>query len=349
MSKVYCVECNLVYLESEIKRLHEQSQFKNHKFMKENQSMEIIEILSKKIKSLEEQLSKKFDESLKVEESLGYMIQENRTGIHMFRSENKTLKLKPKFELLNCKYSMGNDSKCEIFRTKNIIYMKIEFNGKIEEKEGSGRAVIGIKMPMWLIYSGSFNIETLSNCLSRENKIESLCTRYEQSGNHLKIYINKDEFDTQTYWNQNNNSKFIINGNFLIEPPSIIKLRKYYLYNLSQHKILCVKNNSLSKTDKWEEGCLLEICDDNQKSVIKVNGKYLNLNNGFIKLENNNKTSVGLKYIPGFADMAIISLSDGKNISFLELVQDKVVTGKEINEKCQFILIPELKEGKKEK
>ena len=349
MSKIYCIECNMVYLESDIKRLHEQSQFKNHKYMREDQSMEIIEILSKKIKNLEEELSKKFEESQKVEESLAFMIQENRTGIHMFRSENKVMKLKPKFELLNCKYSMENNSKCEIFRTKNIVYMKIEFNGKIEEKIGSGRAEINIKMPMWLIYSGSFYIETLSNCLSRENKIESLCARYEQVGNYLKIYINKDEFDTQTYWNKNDNSKFTINGNFLIEPPSILKLRKYYLYNLSQHKILCENNNSLSITDKWETGCLLEICNENQKSVIKINGKYLNINNGFIKLEQNKKTSVGLNYVPGFADMAIIILSDNKNTSFLEVIEDKVVIGKEINEKCQFILIPELKAGKKEK
>ena len=29
MSKVYCVECNLVYAEEEVKKLHDQSNFKN--------------------------------------------------------------------------------------------------------------------------------------------------------------------------------------------------------------------------------------------------------------------------------------------------------------------------------
>lgn len=361
MSKVYCQDCNSIFLESEVGALHKYNNYTGHKIYKENESMKVTELLLTKIKELEKKLDDKFEESKKIEAELAFKIQENRSAIHMFRSENRIMKLCPKFELLNCKYSTINEPICEIYRIKNIVYMKIEFNGNIEDKIERGRAKIAIKFPMWLIYSGSFNIETLNYCLKNEegkendkNVIKSLCARYQQKGNELTIDINRDEFDTPTYWEKNkyknSQSTFTINGNFIIQPPQILNQRKYYIYNIFDNKILCEVNNSLELTDKWESGCKLEICEENETFVTKINGKYLNINNGFIKLENSQKTNLGLNYLPGFADMTIISLLDNnKKVKFLEVKEGKIILGEELNEKCQFILIPELKEYKKDK
>jgi len=370
MSKVYCVECNLVFSEQDVDRLHKESNVKGHKYIKENNCMEAIDLLSKKVRVLEGILNKQYEEGAKVEEVLVSKIQENRIAMNMFRSENKISRIKTKFDLLNCKYSINNDSTCEMFRIKNIVYMKIEFHGKIEE--ASGKAQIEIKMPMWIIYSGSFNIEVLNNCLKNEEGTESkfsktkdkdrtlkhLCARYEQVGNKIIIHINQSELDVQTYWAQNNKSKestFIINGNFLIEPPSLLRNRKYYIYSPLEDKVLCEKNNSLSLTDKWESGSLLELCVDNNKEVVKINGKYLNNDNGRLKLEQKDVSGFNVYAIPGYADITLLYLlnkvkEQDKEVvktNYLEAKGDDIILGNEINDKCQFFLIPELKKGEK--
>ena len=106
--------------------------------------------------------------------------------------------------------------------------MKLEFNGKIEGGAMNGVAEIKINMPMWVIYSGSFNIESLNNCINGGKEIKNLYANYKQEGNKLYICIRKDGLNNvQTYWiNEKNNSSsssFVINGNFLIEPPSFIR------------------------------------------------------------------------------------------------------------------------------
>lgn len=370
MSKVYCVECNLVFAEQDVERLHKESNVKGHKYIKEDNCMEAIEILSQKVRILEGMLNKQYEEGAKAEEVLVSKIQENRIAMNMFRSENKISRIKTKFELLNCKYSINNDSSCEMFRIKNIVYMKIEFHGKIEEV--SGKAQIEIKMPMWIIYSGSFNVEVLNNCLKNEEGAESkfsktsnkdrtlkhLCAKYQQVGNKIIIHINQSELDVQTYWAQNNKSKesiFIINGNFLIEPPSLLRLRKYYIYSPLEDKVLCEKNNSLSLTDNWESGCLLELSVENNKEVMKINGKYLNNDKGLLKLEQKDVSGFNVYPIPGYADIILIYLpykvkENNKEVgktSYLEAKGDNIILGNEINDRSQFFLIPELKKGEK--
>ena len=49
MSKVFCKECNLVYLESEYAKLHAVNNLKGHNKILEKDSMEAIDFLSKKL------------------------------------------------------------------------------------------------------------------------------------------------------------------------------------------------------------------------------------------------------------------------------------------------------------
>ena len=172
---------------------------------------------------------------------------------------------------------------------------------------------------------------------------------------------NQSELDVQTYWAQNNKSKesiFIINGNFLIEPPSLLRLRKYYIYSPLEDKVLCEKNNSLSLTDKWESGCLLELSvDNNNKEVVKINGKYLNNDNGRLKLELKDVSGFNVYSIPGYADITLLYLyykvkENDKEVEktyYLEAKGDDIIIGNEINDRSQFFLIPELKKGEKAK
>lgn len=357
MSKVYCVECNLVYAEEEVKKLHDQSNFKNHKYLKENNCMEALDLLTKKVKELDKTLQKQKEENEKVEEVLVQKIQENRTAMIMFRSENKISALKPNFELPNCKkveYSINNKSSyCEIYRIKNIVYMKIEFNGKIEASPLNGMAEIKIKMPMWVIYSGSFNIETLNNCINGGNEIKNLYANYKQEGNKVSISIRKDGLNNvQTYWlkskSNSSSSSFVINGNFLIEPPSFIRFRKYYLYNLTEGKVICEKDNKLFLTDNWETGALIEEIVENKKATLKINGKYLNENNGFMALEQKGKSLFDLNILPGYADVAFFYFFENNKVKyFLEGNKEGLVLRKDFNDNCLFVLIPQLQKAEK--
>jgi hypothetical protein len=53
MSKLFCKECNLIYDEKEIEKLHKQTNLPNHHYIKENNSLEIMSHLCQKIQSLE--------------------------------------------------------------------------------------------------------------------------------------------------------------------------------------------------------------------------------------------------------------------------------------------------------
>ena len=253
--KIFCKECNLVYDEKDIDKLHRLSELKDHTFIKENNSFEAISHLCNYIKTLE----KKIEKNMEVEDELLYMIQENRILINLFRSESQISLVHPEYELLNCKSIQDKEkSSCVMFRSKNIVYITIVFNGKIQEAEGEAQIVL--KMPMWLIYSGSFIVESLYNCLSDEKKMNRLCVKYEQKDNEIILNINQSYLDIQTYWKKSiQNSSFTIKGNFMIQPPSRRRLGKYYLYCVSTNRIVYEKNGGLFLSKNWKEGNFLEI------------------------------------------------------------------------------------------
>ena len=341
--KVFCKECNLVYNENDIERLHKIANKPNHNYVKEGNCFEAISHLCNHIKNLE----KKIEESYKVESELLYMIQENRLLINLFRSESQISVVHPEFELLNCKSSQDKEkSSFLIFRSKNIVYMTIIFDGKIEEIKGSGQAQILLKLPMWLIYSGSFIVESLYNCLCEEKNITRLCIKYEQAGNDVILNINQSDLDIQTYWKKGlKYANFTIKGNFMIQPPSRRRLGKYYLYSISTNRVVCEKKEALSLTNNWKEGNLIEIYEENNKEKMRINNKYLNCVNGLIKLESNKnkETEIEIRYIPGYSDIIqILLLSNQKKQMFLEEKEANIALVEEPTAKSQFLIIPQL-------
>ena len=340
--KVFCKDCNLVYEEKEVEKLHKLSNLSKHNYVKENNCFEAISHLCNHIKNLE----KKIEENYKVESELLYMIQENRLLINLFRSESQISIVHPEFELLNCKSRQDSEkSACLMFRSKNIVYMTIVFDGKIEETKGTGQAQIILKLPMWLIYSGSFIVESLYNCLSEEKKITRLCVKYEQSGNEVILNINQSDLDIQTYWMKSKKySNFTIKGNFMIQPPSRRRLGKYYLYSISTNKIIYEKNGGLFLTKNWKEGNFFEIYEENRKEKVRINDKYLSVMNGLIKLgtNKNKENEIEIRYIPGYSDIIQIILYNNKKPMFLEENGENIILVENPGDKSQFMIIPEL-------
>lgn len=345
MSKLFCKECNLIYDEKEIDKLHKETNLTNHHYIKESNNLEIMTHLCEKIKHLET----KIEENYKVESELLYMIQENRTLLNLFRADSQISIVHPEFELLNCK-SIQDKEKCAcvMFRLKNIVYMTINFEGKIKETKDTGVAQIIIKMPMWLIYSGSFIVESLYNCLCDEKKIVRLTAKYEQMGNELIININQSDLDIQTYWMKSNKScNFTIKGNFMIQPPSRRRLGKFYIYNIATNKVVIENNGSLSLVDDWKLGCLLEVYAENSQEKIKINNKFININNDAIKLESNEKNGNEIRYIPGYSDIIQIILFKDNKPMFIEVNGDNIILTENPSDKSQFLIIPESKPNNK--
>jgi hypothetical protein len=340
MSKLFCKECNLIYDEKEIEKLHKQTNLLNHHYIKENNSLEIMSHLCQKIRNLEA----KINESYKVESELLYMIQENRLLINLFRGESQISIVHPEFELLNCKANQDKEkSACVMFRSKNIVYITIVFDGKIEETKDTGKAQIILKMPMWLIYSGSFIVESLFNCLSEEKKIVRLCVKYEQFGNEIILNINQSDLDIQTYWMKSRKySSFTIKGNFMIQPPSRRRLGKYYIYHITTDKVVTEKNGTLSLIKNWKSGCLLEIYEENNQEKIKIANKFPNIINGSLILESKEKNEKEIRYIPGYSDIIQIVLFKDKKPMFIEADGDNITLAENSSEKSQFMIIPEL-------
>ena len=308
MSKVFCKECKLIYDSKEVDKLHQLSNLKDHEYIKENNSLEILYYLCQQIKTFDE----KIEESYKAESELLYLIQENRILINLFRGESQISIIHPDFELLNCISSKSDESACVMFRSKNIVYMTIKFEGKIKEITSPGKAKIEIKMPMWLIYSGSFNVESINNCLSQENDIE------------------------QTYWIKSLDScNFTIKGNFMIQPPSRRLLGNFYIYNINFNKVISVNNNSLILIDDWEKGCYMEIYLDKNLEQIKINNKYVNIKDNNVKLESIKKNDNEIRYVPGYYK--------DKKPMFLEVSGNNInLTEDPRNERTQFLIIPKL-------
>ena len=340
MSKVFCKECKLIYDSKEVDKLHQLSNLKDHEYIKENNSLEILYYLCQQIKTFDE----KIEESYKAESELLYLIQENRILINLFRGESQISIIHPDFELLNCISSKSDESACVMFRSKNIVYMTIKFEGKIKEITSPGKAKIEIKMPMWLIYSGSFNVESINNCLSQENDMIRLSVKYEQKDNKMYLYINQNDLGEQTYWIKSLDScNFTIKGNFMTEPLQRRKNGNYYLYDIHSNKTISVNNNSLILIDDWERGCCLEVYKEKDEEEFKINNKYVNIKDNNVKLESIKKNDNEIRYVPGYSDIVQIVLYKDKKPMFLEVSGNNInLTEDPRNERTQFLIIPKL-------
>ena len=98
-------------------------------------------------------------------------------------------------------------------------------------------------------------------------------------------------------------------------------------------------------TNNWKEGNLIEIYEENNKEKIRINNKYLNDNNGLIKLESNKnkENEIEIRYIPGYSDIIqIILLNKQKKQMFLEEKEENIILVEEPTAKSQFLIIPEL-------
>ena len=301
--------------------------------------------LNNKMNSLDEIMRQKFIELSKVKTELLYQTEENKLLIDLYHRESEISIMKPKFTLLNCKYNIDTKkSACVLFRVKNIVYMTLVFKGDILEKTKElGKASIAIEMPMWKIYSGMFNVETLNNCLNNEDKLKHLCAKYEQNGNKIIIYINQNKFDEQTYWKVNKNSEFTIKANFFIEPPLRRRLGKFYIYNVLSNQVIRENNNELILDDDWTKGSLLEIYEDKKEMKIRFNNKYINsANNNNVFLDKNKKLDNDIDFVPGFADIIqIISYID-KTAFYLTIEENKLVLKNDSSGNNQFLIIPYL-------
>lgn len=301
--------------------------------------------LNNKMNSLDEIMRQKFIELSKVKTELLYQTEENKLLIDLYHRESEISIMKPKFTLLNCKYNIDTKkSACVLFRVKNIVYMTLVFKGDILEKTKElCKASIAIEMPMWKIYSGMFNVETLNNCLNNEDKLKHLCAKYEQNGNKIIIYINQNKFDEQTYWKVNKNSEFTIKANFFIEPPLRRRLGKFYIYNVLSNQVIRENNNELILDDDWTKGSLLEIYEDKKEMKIRFNNKYINsANNNNVFLDKNKKLDNDIDFVPGFADIIQIILYIDKAPFYLTIEENKLVLNNDSSGNNQFLIIPYL-------
>ena len=305
----------------------------------------IVMELNNKMNSLDEIMRQKFIELSKVKTELLYQTEENKLLIDLYHRESEISIMKPKFTLLNCKYNIDTKkSACVLFRVKNIVYMTLVFKGDILEKTKElGKASIAIEMPMWNIYSGMFNVETLNNCLNNEDKLKHLCAKYGQNGNKIIIYINQNKFDEQTYWKVNKNSEFTIKANFFIEPPLRRRLGKFYIYNVLSNQVIRENNNELILDDDWTKGSLLEIYEDKKEMKIRFNNKYINsANNNNVFLDKNKKLDNDIDFVPGFADIIQIILYIDKASFYLTIEENKLVLNNDSSGNNQFLIIPYL-------
>ena len=88
--------------------------------------------LGNNIKLLEHKMFIKFKERKIVESELFAQVQDNRDLLNYCRGESQITIIQPKYNLKNCT-SIKDESKssCAIFRSKNIAYLTIVFEGKI--------------------------------------------------------------------------------------------------------------------------------------------------------------------------------------------------------------------------
>jgi len=316
------------------------------KINEKNMSMldKLVE-LGNNIKSLDQKMFIKFKERKIVESELFAQVQDNRDLLDYCRGESQITIIQPKYNLQNCKSTKDESkSSCAIFRSKNIVYLTIVFEGKIEEKNDVGRAEITLEMPIWKILSGTFKVESIQHCLSKENSINKLSVKLNQKGNKMILCLNKSEFNIQTYWEKDDKAKFTIRGNFLIDPTPVRATGNFFVYNIATNKVIGINNNELILANDWEKGSLFEIYKENTEMKIKANNKYLNINGGKVKLERNKNAEIEVSYMPGFTDIIYIILYQDKRELYLSSEENgnNLILENEPTTKCQFLIIPEI-------
>ena len=309
----------------------------------QNNNLDKFVVLANGINLLEQKMDIILKEKYAVESELYEQILDNRNLLNAYKGESEITIVQPEFTLLNCKSTQNKKiSCCAMFRSKNIVYLTLIFEGKIEEKQG--KAGITFEMPMWKINAGTFKIESLSKCLSREENINKLCIKLKQTGNEVNLSIQKNEFDVQTYWDNSDNAKFTIRGNFFIEPIPIRSTGKFYIYNIASSKVISVNKGELVLSNNWKAGYLFEIYKEKGEMRIKANNKYLNNDNGSIKLVSKTIENE-IVYMPGFSDIIYILLNINNINTYISSEDEgnKLILENEPNTKCQFMIIPELK------
>lgn len=300
-----------------------------------------------KLNLLELKFKTKFNEKYAVESEIYHQIHDNRNFLNSIRGESEITIIQPEYNLLNCICNKNDKvSSCAIFRSNNIVYLTIVFEGNIEIKEGETRkAEVTLEMPMWKILAGTFKIESLSFCLAKESSLNKLCLKLNQKGNEVRLCINQNELDIQTYWDKSDKAKFTIRANFFIEPTKVRAAGMFYIYNIAFSKAIGNNNNELVLVNDWKKGNLFEIYNEKSEMKIKAKNKYLNNNNGCIKLENNKNTETEIVYMPGFSDIVYIVLYQNDRPTYLSVDESgkKLTLENEPNTKSQFLIIPELK------
>jgi hypothetical protein len=87
----------------------------------------------------------------------------------------------------------------------------------------------------------------------------------------------------------------------------------------------------------------LEIYEEKKQEKIKITNKFINIINGNIKLESNQKNENEIRYIPGYSDIIQIVLFKDKKPMFIEANGDDIILSENASDKSQFLIIPELK------
>jgi len=132
----------------------------------------------------------------------------------------------------------------------------------------------------------------------------------------------------------------------MIQPPSRRRLGKYYIYNITADKVVSEDKGTLSVIKDWKSGCLLEIYEENKKEKIKIADQFINIHDDSIKLEKTEKNENEIRYIPGYSDIIQIVIFKDKKPMFIEANGDNIVLTEDASDKCQFLILPELKTKK---
>ena len=328
---------------------------KNEITIKSNSIFDKLIELKNQIDKLEREMILNIREQKISFSELFEQVQDNKDLLKYCRSESQITIIQPRYSLLNCLSTKDYEkSSCAMFRSNNIVYLTLIFKGTIEPISPR-LAEIALDMPMWKILSGTFKMESLSNCLSiekekkeRENR---LCMKLKQNGNKVILKINKNETNIQTYWDKSNIAQFTIKANFFIQPTPVRASGIFYLFNIASTKVVAVnkenRNSELELTNDWEAGSLFEIYNENSDMKIKANNLYLNNDNGCIKLQKNKNIETEIIYMTGFSDIVYVVLYQNKKPFYLSSdnmkdngTEEKLILDNEPTTKCQFLIVP---------
>ena len=310
---------------------------KNEITIKSNSIFDKLIELKNQIDKLEREMILNIREQKISFSELFEQVQDNKDLLKYCRSESQITIIQPRYSLLNCLSTKDYEkSSCAMFRSNNIVYLTLIFKGTIEPISPR-LAEIALDMPMWKILSGTFKMESLTNCLSIEKEKEKkerenrLCMKLKQNGNKVILKINKNETNIQTYWDKSNIAQFTIKANFFIQPTPVRASGIFYLFNIASTKVVAVNK-------------------ENRNSELELtNDLYLNNDNGCIKLQKNKNIETEIIYMTGFSDIVYVVLYQDKKPFYLSSdnmkdngTEEKLILDNEPTTKCQFLIVPKL-------